>query len=63
MAEKHFLAGAAITDNMVQLQRNKEGEKEGTSRTGEVDGRTGEEEEKVVQRLWGMLCADSAGIV
>ena len=54
VAEKRFLADAAITDNMVQLQRKKEkGEKKGTSRTGKVDGRRGKEEEEEVQRLWG----------
>ena len=37
-------------------------EKKGPSRTGKFDGRKGEEEEKV-QRLWGMLHADDAGIV
>ena len=37
------------------------GEKKATSRTGKVDGRRGKEEE--VQRLWGMLYADDAGIV
>ena len=63
VAEKRFLADAAITDNMVQLQRKKEkGEKKGTSRTDKVDGRRGKEEEEV-QRLWGMLYADDAGIV
>ena len=62
VVEKRFLADAAITDNMVHLQRKKEkGEKKGSSRTGKVDGRRGEEEE--VQRLWGMLYADDAGIV
>ena len=62
VAEKRFLADAAITDNIGQLQRKKEkGEKKGTSRTGKVDGRRGKEEE--VQRLWGMLYADDAGIV
>ena len=59
--EKPFLADAAITDNMVQLQRKKKGEKKGTSRTGKVDGRRGKE--GGVQRLWGMLYADDAGIV
>ena len=64
VAEKRFLADAAITDNTVQLQRKEEGEKKGTSRTGKVDGRGGkEEEEEEVQRLWGMLYADDAGIV
>ena len=63
VAEKRFLADAVITDNMVQLQQKKEeGEKMGTSRTGNVDGRRGKEEEKV-QRLWDMLYADDAGIV
>ena len=62
VAEKRFLADAAITDNMVQFQRKKEGEKKGTSRTGKVDGRRGKEGEGV-QRLWGMLYADDAGIV
>ena len=39
VAEKRFLADAAIMDNMVQLQRKKKkGEKKGTSRTGKVDG-------------------------
>ena len=53
VAEKRFLADAAITDNMVQLQRNKKkGKKKGTSRTGKVDGWRGKEE-KEVQRLWG----------
>ena len=48
---------------LVQLQRKKEkDEKQGTSRTGKVDGRGGKEEEEV-QILWGMLCADHAGIV
>ena len=62
MAEKRFLADAAITDNMVQLQRKEEGEKKGTSRTSNVDGRRGKEGEGVL-RLWGMLYADDAGIV
>ena len=63
VAEKRFLADAAITDNMVQLQRKEEkGEKKGTSGTGKVDGRGGKEEEEEVQRLWGMLYADDAGI-
>ena len=60
---ERFLADAAITDNMVQLQRKEEkGEKKGTSRTGKVDGRGGKEEEEEVQRLWGMLYVDDAGI-
>ena len=63
VAEKRFLADAAITDYMVQLQRKKEkGEKKGHSRTGKIDGRRGEEEEEA-QRLWGMLYVDDAGIV
>ena len=62
VAEKRFLADAAITDNMVQLQRKEEGEKKGTSRTGKVDGRRGKDGDEV-QRLWGMLYADDAGIV
>ena len=62
VAEKRFLADAAITDNMVQLQQKEEGEKKGTSRTGKVDGRRRKEGEGV-QRLWGMLYADDAGIV
>ena len=41
-AEQRFLSDAAIADNMVQLQRNKErGEKKGSPRTGKVDGRGG----------------------
>ena len=36
--ERHFLSNAAITDNMVQPQRNEEkGEKGGKPRTGKVD--------------------------
>ena len=51
VAEKRFLVDVAITDNMVQLQRKKKkGEKKSTSRTGEVGGRGGREEEGV-QRL------------
>ena len=62
VAEKRFLADAVITDSMVQLRRNKEeGEKKGTSRTGKADRWRGKEEEEV-QRLWGMLYADDAGI-
>ena len=62
VAEKRFLSDAAITDNMVELQRKKEkGEKKGTSRTGTADGRGRKEDE--VQRLWGMLYAEDAGIV
>ena len=61
MTEKRFLADAAITDNMVKLQRKEEGEKKGISRTGKVDGRRGKEGEDV-QRLWGMLYADDASI-
>ena len=39
VAEKRFLADAAITDNIVPLQRRKEkGDKKGNSRTGNVDG-------------------------
>ena len=62
VAEKHFLEDAAITDSMVQLQRKEKGEKKGTSRIGKVDGRRGKEGAEV-QRLWGMLYADDAGIV
>ena len=62
VAEKRILADAAITDNMVQLQRKEKDEKKGTSRTGKVDGRRGKEGGKV-QRVWGMLYADDAGIV
>ena len=62
VAKKRFLADAVITDNMVQLQRKEEGEKKGTSRTGKVDGRRGKEGEGV-QRLWGMLYANDAGMV
>ena len=63
VAEERLLADAAITDNMVQLQRKKgKGEKKGTSRTGKVDRRGGKEEEEV-QRLWGMLYADDAGVL
>ena len=56
MAEKRFLADAAITDNVVQLQRKEKGEKQGTSRTGKVDGRMGKKKEgEEVQRLWIIL--------
>ena len=34
VAEERFLADAAITDNIVQLQRKEEGDKKRTSRTG-----------------------------
>ena len=59
VAEKRFLVDAAITDDMVQLQRKDKGEKD-TSRTGKVDGRRGKEEE--VQRLWGVLYGGDASI-
>ena len=62
VAEKRLPADTAITDNMVQLQGKEKGEKEGTSRTGKVDGRRRKEGEEV-QRLWGMLNSDDAGIV
>ena len=62
VAEKRFLADAAITDNMVQLQRKEKGEEKGTSRTGKFNGRSGKEGEEV-ERLWGMLYVDDAGIV
>ena len=55
VAEKRFLAYAAITDNMVQLQQKKEkGEKKGTSRTGKVDGRRGRRERRC--RDCGVCC-------
>ena len=38
VAEKPFLADAAITNNMVQLQQKEEGEKKGTFRTGKFNG-------------------------
>ena len=41
VAEDRFLADAAITDNIVQLQRREKSDKKGTSRTGDVDGRRG----------------------
>ena len=63
VANKRSFADAAITGNMVQLQRKKEGEKKGTSRKCKVDGdgmgrRAGE-----MQRWWGMRNVDDAGIV
>ena len=61
MAENPFLADAAISENMVQLQRKEKGEKKSTSRTGKVNRRRGKEEE--LQRLWGMLYAYDMGIV
>ena len=55
VAEKRFLADAAIADDMVPFQRKKEkGKTKGTSRTGNIDGRRGKEEEEV-QKLWDML--------
>ena len=47
VAEKRFLVDAAITDNVVQLQRKDKGEKKGTSRTGKVNGQRGKEEDEV----------------
>ena len=42
VAENLFFAGAAITDDMVQLQRkNEKSEKKRTSLSGIVDGRGG----------------------
>ena len=41
VAEKRFLDDAAITDNMVELQRKEEGEKKGTSRTAKSTGEGG----------------------
>ena len=62
VAEKRFLADAAITDSMMQLQRMNEKEgKKGTLRIGNVNGRGGKEGEEV-QRLWGTLYADNTGI-
>ena len=61
VAEKRLLADAAIMDNMVQLQRKEKGDKEGTPRTGEIDGRGGKGEEGV--QRWDMLYAEDAGIV
>ena len=49
--------------DMVQLQRKEKGDKKGKPRAGKVDGGGGEEEEEEAQKLWGMLCADDAGIV
>ena len=60
-AEKRFRANAAITDDTAQLQRKKKVEKKGNSR--KVNGRRRKEEEEEVQRLWGTLYADDAGIV
>ena len=62
VAEKRILADAAITDNMVHLQRKEKGEKKGTLRTSNIDGRRGGEGEEM-QKLWDMLYADNAGIV
>ena len=62
VAEKRSLAGADITDNVVQLHRNEKCVKKGTSRTGGVDRRRGEEGGRV-HKLWGVLCTDDADIV
>ena len=45
VAENRFLADAAITDNMMQIQRKEKGENKGNSRTGKADGRRGKESE------------------
>ena len=50
VAKKRLLVDAAITDNMVLLQRKEEGEKKGTSRTGKVDRWRGKEGDEM-QRL------------
>ena len=63
VAEKRFLADAGHHgQHCAAPTKEGKGEKKGTSRTGKVDGRGGKEEEEV-QRLWGMLYADDAGIV
>ena len=43
VTEKRLLADAAITENMMQLQRKEEGENKGNTRTGKVDGQAGKE--------------------
>ena len=64
VAEKCFLADAAIRDNMVQLQRKKgKSEKKGTLHAQAKSTGGGEKGGGDVQRLWGMLFADDAGIV
>ena len=63
VTEKRFLADAAITDNMMQLQRKEEGEKKGTLRTGKVGGRRGKEGEEGAEIVGYMLYEDDAGIV
>ena len=58
---ERFLADAAITNNIVQLQQNKEkDEKKGPSRIGKVDGRRGKEEEEV-QRFMGYAVRGRCG--
>ena len=42
VVEKPFLSDAAITDNMVRLQRKEKGEKRVTPRTGKLDATKGE---------------------
>ena len=55
VAEKRFLADAAIVDNMVQPQRKKEKrEKKGTPRTGKVDGKGGRRRRRC--RICRVLC-------
>ena len=53
-AENRHLADAAITDNMVQLRRMEKGEKKGTSRTGNNDGRRGKKGKRCRDR--GVCC-------
>ena len=62
VADNRFLTDAANTDKMVQLQRKEKGERKGTLGTGKIDGRGGEEEEKL-QRLRCVLYADDFDIV
>ena len=51
VAEKYFLAGAAIMDNVVQLQRKEEkGGRTGKPRAGKVDRWGGQEEEELEAR-------------
>lgn len=60
VAEKLVLAGAAVMDNMVQLQRSKEnGGKRDKPRTGNVVG----QEKEGAQMSWGTLYAGDACIL
>ena len=63
VAEKRFVADAAITDNMVQLQRKKGERREEGHFTHRQDQRAGGGGGGGGAEIVGMLYADDAGIV